>query len=196
MRHWMPFAALAAFSLGLPALAQDKKDAKGDPDLLYKKELGIAIQKPAKNDEWEFKDHGLFSNSNLTVSHKVDHVFIEVFVQEKPTGVGSFDPKNAAEQDWKQFSTSDNFKDCKKVQEIKSSKLPNGGASNPMSYLLEMTCKDKGDRSLEIKLWCFVGKENQNFYKVYAIGDEGMYKKHVKNLELMLGSIKILKIPK
>ena len=187
MRAWMPFAALL-----LLAARQEKKD----PDLLYKKELGFSIQKPAKNDEWEFKDHGLFSNSNLAVAHKVDHVFIEVFVQDKPTGAGSYDPKAAAEGDWKQFSTSENFKDCKKVQEIKASKLPNGGANNPMAYLLDMTCKDKGDRSLEIKMWCFVGKENQNFYKVYLIGDEGMQKKHQKLLDLMLGSIRIQKIPK
>ena len=194
MRFWMSVAALTALSA--TGFAQDKKDAKGDPDLLYKKELGISIQKPAKNDEWEFKDHGLFSNSNFAVAHKVDHVFIEVICQDKAPGLASFDPKNASEQEWKQFSTSDNFKDCKKVQEIKAGKLPNGGANNPMSYLLDMTCKDKGDRSLEVKVWSFVGKENQNFYRIYAVGDEGMYKKHQKNLELMLGSIKILKIPK
>jgi hypothetical protein len=110
--------------------------------------------------------------------------------------MSSYDPKAAAEGVWKQLSTDANFKDCKKVQDIKAAKLPNGGANNPMSYYLDMTCKDKGDRSLEIKVWCFVGKENQNFYQVYAIGDEGMYKKYQKPLELILGSIRIFRIPK
>ncbi|HXX92890.1 MAG TPA: hypothetical protein VEN81_04605 [Planctomycetota bacterium] len=194
MRSVIALAVLAACCAS--GFGQDKKDAKGDPDRWYKPELGISIQKPAKNDEWEFKDHGLFTNSIVAVSHKVDHVFIELFSQDKASGLGSYDPKAAAEQSWKQFATDANFKDAKKVQEIKAGKLPNGGANNPMAYFLDLTCKDKGDRSLEIKLWCFVGKENQNFYKVFVIGDEGMYKKYQKNLDLMLGSIQILKIPK
>ena len=189
------FAAVLALVAG-PVLAQDKKDAKGDPDLLYKKESGVSIQKPAKNDEWEFKDNGFWANSQLCVSHKVDRVFIEVLYQEKATGVASYDPKAAAEGEWKNISGSANFKDCKKVQEIKAAKLPNGGANNPMSYLLDMTFKDKTDKGLEMKMWCFVGKENQNFYKVSLVCDEGMYKKHQKNIDLMLGSIRLYKIPK
>ena len=186
-------AALALAALAGWAPAQEKN---ADPDLLWKKEMGVSIQKPAKNDEWEFKDHILFSNSHGAVSHKVDRVFIEIFAQEKASGTGSFDVKGSAESEWKNLASGSIFKDCKKVQEIKPAKLPNGGASNPMAYLLDMTCKDKGDRATELKIYFFVGKENQYFYRIFVGGDEGMYKKHQKFLDLMLGSIKIYKNPK
>lgn len=191
MRRWLPLLALGFLSA--PGLAQDKKD-KGDPDLHYQKEWGFSIQKPAKNDEWEFKDHLMYSNSQGGVTHKVDRVFIEIFAQEKAGGAGYFDPKAGAESEWKALSTD--FKDAKKVQEIKAAKLPNGGANNPMAFLLDMTGKDKENRATELKCWTFVGKENQYFYRVFLVGDEGMYKKHQKTLDLMLGSIKIFKIPK
>jgi hypothetical protein len=176
-----------------PGLAQDKKE-KTDPDLLWQKEWGFSIQKPVKNEEWEFKDHMLYTNSHGVVSHKVDRVFIEVFAQEKAGGTSYFDPKAAAESEWKTLSTE--FKDAKKVQDIKVAKLPNGGANNPMSYLLDMTGKDKEGRATELKCWSFVGKENQYFYRIFLVGDEGMYKKHQKDLDLILGSLKILRIPK
>jgi hypothetical protein len=194
MRFWMSVVALTTFSA--PGLAQDKKDAKEDPDLLYKKELGVSIQKPAKNDEWEFKDQGFFQGMQLIVAHKVDSIHIEIFSQEKAPGTTYYDPKKAAEDEWRGLAGSADFKDCKKVQDIKAAKLPNGGANNPMSYLLDMTMKEKAGKSMELKVWSFVGKENQNFYRVMVIGDEGMYKKHQKNLDLMLGSIRILRIPK
>jgi hypothetical protein len=188
-----PFAAALMAVLALETFAQEKKE-KGDPDLLYKKEVGVSINKPPKNDEWEFKDHVFWTNSQLAVSHKVDTVFVEITYQEKAPGASYYDPKKGAEDEWKNFSTSPNFKDCKKVGEIKSAKLPNGGANNPMSYLLDMTFKDKADKPMEMKMWSFVGKENQNYYKVFVIGDEGTYKKHQKNIDVILGSIRIYRV--
>ena len=95
---------------------------------------------------------------------------------------------------WK-FSATD-FKESKKLQEIRAAKLPNGGANNPMAYLLDMTFKGKDGKAMELKMWAFIGKENQSLYKIFLLGDEGMYKKHQKFADLMLGSVKILKIPK
>ena len=193
MRFWLPAVAFAF--MPLPGMGQQDKNAKTDPDLLYKKEHGVSIQKPAKNDEWEFKDVGFFKDMHLVVAHKVDRVFIEIYAQEK-AATGYYDPKAAAEGSWKSLSTSPDFKDCKKVAEIKSVKLPNGGANNPMSYLVDMTMKDKDDKPLELKSWSFVGKENQNFYRVVVVGEAGTYKKHQRLLDLMLGSIRLYKVPK
>jgi hypothetical protein len=189
MRIW-----LALSSCALLAAAPQQKDAK-DPDLLYQKDLGVSIRKPAKNDEWEFKDKGFFTNSKFVVVSKVDSVLLQIVMQEK-SATGSFDPKQAAEGEWKNLSGSENFKDCKKVTEIKSTKIPNGGANNPMCYLLDMAMKDKADKPVELKMWCFIGKENQNLYKIIVFGDEGMYKKHQKVLETMLGSIVVYKASK
>ena len=190
MSRWLLLAPLVLMA------ASQQKDAKGDPDVLYKKELGVSIQKPGKNDEWEFKDQFFFAGTQLCVAHKVDRVGIEIYVQEKAPSGSYYDPKSVAESEWKALAGSNTIKDAKRIGDIKAGKLPNGGANNPMSYFVDATFKDKSDKAMEIKFWCFVGKENQNLYKVSVTGEEGTYKKHQKLLDLMLGSIKILKVPK
>jgi hypothetical protein len=186
MVKWMMGAALL--------LASPGQNAPADPDLLYKKDLGVSIRKPAKNEEWEFKEKGFFANSQLVVAHKVDTVMIDIFAQDKATGFSYYDPKTAAEGEYKNISGFPDVKDAKKI-EIKAAKLPAGGAGNVMAQFLDMTFK-RGDKSWELKMWCFVGRENQNFYKVTLVGEEGTYKKHQRILDPILGSVRIWKLPK
>ena len=55
-----------------------------NPDLKYKAEIGISIQKPPKNEEWGFKDKAFWSNPHMCVSHKVDSINIEVLGEAPP----------------------------------------------------------------------------------------------------------------
>jgi hypothetical protein len=49
---------------------------------------------------------------------------------------------------------------------------------------------------VELREWVFIGKENQCQYIVMMHGDEGMYKKHQKVADFILGNIRTYKIPK
>ncbi len=165
-----------------------------DPDLLYKKDLGVSIRKPAKNDEWEFKEKGFFANSQLVVAHKVDTVMIDIFVSEKAPGATYYDPKAVAEGEYRNISGFADVKDAKKI-DIKASKLPGGGAGNVSAHLLDMTFK-RGEKNWELKMWCFIGRDNQNLFRVTLSGEEGTYKKHQRMLDPILAGIRTWKLPK
>lgn len=168
--------------------------APANPDLIYKKEVGISLMKPPKNEEWGFADKGFFSNSNIAVTHKVDTVTIDVFVQDKAGGFSAYDPKAAADGEFKNISGFPGVTDVQR-QPIKAYKLPGNAASGVKADLLDMTFKREG-QAKELKMWCFVGRENQNFYKITLVADEGMYKKHQKSVDYILSTIKTWKIPK
>ena len=168
--------------------------AAANPDLVYKKEIGISIMKPPKNEEWGFPDKGFFSNSQIVVAHKVDTVTIDIYSQEKATGLSSYDPKAAADQAYKNISGFAGVTDVQR-QPIKPYKLPGNAASGVKADLLDMTFKREG-QAKELKMWCFVGRENQNFFSITLVADEGMYKKHQKHVDYILSTIKTWKIPK
>jgi len=170
------------------------QDTGANPDLLYKKEVGVSIMKPPKNEEWGFPEKGFWTNSQLVVAHKVDTLRIEISYQEKPS-TGYFDPKKAAEGEWTNLSGNANFKEARKNQEIKSMKLPGGGAGNVNAHVLDMWFK-VNDKPTELKMYCFIGRENQGLYKITLSGDEGMYKKHQKWADYILSTIKTWKLPK
>jgi hypothetical protein len=169
-------------------LALQAKDA----DLVSKADLGMSMRRPPKNDEWDAREKGsFFSNSQLCVAHKVDSIAIEVFEQDKATGFGYYNIKDAANGEYKNIAGFKGLTDSKKLV-ASNQKLPGGGAGNVMASYLEMTFK-KEDKPMELRMWVFIGK-NQNLYKVLMTCDEGMYKKHQKEVDYILGSIDIFKV--
>jgi hypothetical protein len=183
-------AAALAVLLAVPV-----QEKNANPDLLYKKDLGVSISKPPKNEEWDFKDKGYFSNSQLIVSHRVDTLTIEIFHQDKAGGFSYYDPKDGPANMWKSISGDTNNKDAKKVGEPKTAKLPGNGAGGVMTHTGDITYTRDG-KKYELKSWCFIGKENQNLYNVVLIAEEGMYKKHQKFADFCLASIRTWKLPK
>ncbi len=182
-------AALAAL-LAVPA-----QEKNANPDLLYKRDLGVSISKPPKNDEWAFKDQGYFASSKLVVGHRVDTLTIEIFTGDKATGFSYIDTKGSSENFWKGMSGDPKNKDAKKVGEIKASKLPGGGAGGVQCQFLDMTFT-RDDKPYELKSWCFIGKENQGFYNVVLICEKDMYQKHRRIADYCLASIRTWKLPK
>jgi len=183
---------LAALAVLLAVPAQEKN---ANPDLLYKKDLGISISKPPKNEEWDFKDKGYFANAQLIVGHRVDTLWIEIFTQDKAGGFTYYDTKGSSENMWKNISGDAKNKDAKKVGEIKTSKLPGGGAGGVQCHMLDMTYT-RDDKPYELRSWCFIGKDNQNFYNVVMVSEKDMYKKHQKVADFCLASIRTWKLPK
>lgn len=168
------------------------KEAK-DPTIALKAENGFSIRRPPKNDEWDFKEKGFFSNTQAVVSHKVDTVTIEVLAIDKAGDAGSNDLKKAAENDYKNISGVQGITDPKQVT-IGASKLPGGGGGGaPCSYL-EMTFK-LAEKPMELRMWLFKGS-NGFAYKVFVTNDEGMYKKHQKWADFILGSLQTFRPPK
>ena len=173
-------------------LALQAKDGK-DPNIAIKADIGVSMRRPPKNDEWDFKDKGsFFSNSQLCLTHKVDTIAIEIFCQDKASGFGYYDIKDAANGEYKNISGFASLTEPKKVATSNSAKLPGGGAGNVNSSYLEMTFK-KEDKPMELRMWVFIGK-NQNLYKVLMTCDEGMYKKHQKVADFALASVDIFKV--
>ena len=179
-------AALAFTLLGF----QQGKTPK-ESDVSINANFGVSIRRPAKNDEWDFKEKGgFFTNSHLVVVHKVDQICIEVFAQDKATGFGSYDIKDAARKEFTNIAGFQGITEAKQVT-IANQKLPGGGAGNVTASFLDMTFK-KDDKPMEMRIWVFIGK-NQNLFKVMMSGDEGMYKKHQKVADQILSSIETFK---
>jgi hypothetical protein len=179
-------------SLLLLAALQEKG---ANPDLLYKPEAGVSVMKPPKNEEWEFKDKGFFyKDPKAVVAHRVDRLYVEILGSAVESNQ-RFDPQKQAEAEWNQISSKPEFKDAKKLAEIKRGKLPGGGAGNANAYTLEASFK-LNEMTLEYRLWTFQSSQNQWSYLVLVIGDEGAYKKHQKWIDFVLGSIKMWKVPK
>lgn len=182
---------LAACAVVLVVALQDPKT----PDLFYNKEQGISIQKPPKLEEWEFKSQcGIYKECKVNFAHRVDDIGLHVFFQEPEAGK-SFDTKQAAEAMVEGFTKDPNLKDVKKG-DLKTGKMPGNGAGGVNAWCLDATLKNKADKSYEIKVWSFVGRENQCLYRVFLWGEPGLYKKHQRVLDAVIGSLKIWKLPK
>src|SRR5436189_303053 len=82
------------------------------------------------------------------------------------------------DDDWNFFNGSPVFKNAIRVV-MQQSKLPGGAI--PAQYL-ELTCM-RSDKPYEAREWLFIGKENQCTFKIMVFGDQGMYKKHLKEVE-------------
>jgi hypothetical protein len=186
-----PFLALALSPV--EGLAQAE-----NPDLKYKAEIGISIQKPPKNEEWGFKDKGLWSNAHMVVSHKVDSINIEILGEAPPDSAGNnaayWDVKGSIENHWTNISGQAAFKDAKKI-EMKASKLPGGGGGNAQAWHLNCTFT-LNDTPMEYRAWCFVGKESKVVYIIAMSSDVGIYKKHQKFADYILSTIRCYKRPK
>ncbi len=168
---------------------------KGNPDFKYDEKAGVSIQKFPKNDEWDFKDMPKFLKApKLIVAHKVDELTIEVAqIPPQPNTTG-FDLKKIIESDSAAIGGDKNLMDVKQV-ETKPTKLPNGGGNGANAMFLEMTFKLR-EAPMELREWAFVAKENQCLYIVMVSAGEGIYKKHQKIIEFILGNVKTYKIPK
>jgi hypothetical protein len=182
---------LIAAALAFTLLGFQQGKAPKESDISINNTYGIAFRRPPKNDEWDFKEKGgFFSNSHLVVVHKVDQICIEIFAQDKATGFGGYDIKDAARKEFQNISGFQGITEAKQIT-VANQKLPGGGAGNVNASFLEMTFK-KEDKPMEMRIWVFIGK-NQNLFKVMLSGDEGMYKKHQKVADYILASIETFK---
>jgi hypothetical protein len=167
---------------------------KPTTDLKYDEKAGISVQKPPKNDEWDFKEMGEFAKSpKFVVSHKVDEIMIEI-IHYPPTPNTYFDIKKQAEADSAGWAAVKGITEAKQISSS-SSKIPGGGGNGANAWSYEISFKAQ-DKPVELHEWVFIGKENQHEYVVMLHGDPGMYKKHQKNVDYILGQIKTYKIPK
>lgn len=180
---------LSISSLLVLCLLQD------DPNLKYLKERGFSIAKPAKKDEWQFKDKGHFSASQAVIMNVVDDCSVEMYSQVLDPSKLNYDPKFELESIWTSVSSNGMYKDVKQVGKIQSTTLPNKGAGGQRVWLLDMTLTmDSGP--MEWKAYCFVGHENRSGYILYILSKSGLYAKHKADIEYMLGTIKTYKLPK
>jgi len=177
----------ALVGLLLP-LAQQQKE---NPDLKYDPKMGISVAKPPKNDEWDFKEKGFFQNTKLALVHKVDELGFDIMFQAPAANGGSYDLKKVAEDAFNNMSGQQGVTDAKRV-EMKQTKMPGLGAT---CWYLEMTFK-RADKLTEFRQWSFIGRENQYLYMIVLHGDEGMYRKHQKVADFILGNLRTWKIPK
>ncbi len=172
------------------------QQGKPNPDLKYDDKAGISVNKPPKNDEWDFKDKengALWKEARFLVAHKVDELRIEI-VQSPPSTQGGYDIAKQNENDYTSIKGTAGIDDAKQIL-VKNQKLPGNGAGGVQASYMEMTYK-RGDKPVEYRQWIFIGKENQCLYKVAVHGDEGMYKKHQKVADFILSSIRTWKLPK
>jgi hypothetical protein len=178
-------------ALSLAALLAPQ--GKPNPDFKYDQKAGISIQKFPKNDEWDFKETGFMKGSKLVVAHKVDELSIDV-LQAPPATTGSYDLKKQIEADYASLSGNAAFTEFKQVSQ-QQSKLPMNGGNGARGMFLEASFKLK-DAPMELREWTFIGRENQCLYIVIMVCGEGMYKKHQRIADFILGSIRTYKIPK
>jgi hypothetical protein len=177
---------IIAVGLLLP-LAQQQKE---NPDLRYDPKMGISVVKPPKNDEWDFKEKGFFTNTKLALNHKVDELGFDIMFQAPASNGGSYDLKKVAEDAFNNMSSQEGVTDAKRV-EMKQTKMAMGATA----WYLEMTFK-RADKLTEFRQWSFIGRENQYLYMIVLHGDEGMYRKHQKVADFILGNLRTWKIPK
>jgi len=176
---------------GILALQQ-----RADSDTKYLKEKGISIQRPANKDEWQFKDQGKFTKSQIVLVHVVDDVSIEIYSEELDADKVNYDPKYTLEQHWKLRSADGQYKETKQVKTIAATNFPGRAASGVKVWLLDMTMKFPDGTPMEWKEYCFVGHENRSGYIVNILTKQGLYEKHKKDIEAILSSIRTYKIPK
>jgi hypothetical protein len=153
--------------------------------------MGISVSKPPKNDEWDFKDKGFFTNTKLALNHKVDDLGFDIMFQAPGANGGTFDLKKVSEDSFNNMSSQQGVTDAKRI-DLKQTKIP---GPNTNGWYLEMTFK-RADKLTEFRQWCFVGRENQQLYQIVLHGDEGMYRKHQKVVDFILANLKTWKLPK
>jgi hypothetical protein len=168
---------------------------KPNSDLKYDEKAGLSVQKFPKNDEWDFKDMGRFAlMPKIVIAHKVDELWIEIIQRPPAATGGGFDLKKQAETDYAGLSGLQGFTEVKQIA-LAAGKLPLNGANGANTWHFEASLKIQ-DKPYEWREWVFVGKENQCEYVVMMHGEAGMYKKHQKIADFVLGNIKTWKIPK
>jgi hypothetical protein len=164
---------------------------KPNPDLKYLEKAGISVMKPPKNDEWDFKEKGFWTQSAFALSHKVDEISFDVRHLAPQPNTSGFDLKKVAEDSFNNIGSQEGFTDAKRIA-MNQTKMPGSGYN---AWYLEMTFK-RADKLTEWRQWSFVGKENQQLFMISLHCDEGMYKKHQKVADWILSNIRTWKIPK
>jgi hypothetical protein len=173
-------------------LGQAKKE---NPDLKVDEQAGLSVGKMPKNDEWGFKDKPFFEKAKISVGHKVDDIGVDVFSVLPAPNQSGWDLKKQADSDFSAFSAAAGVTDMKKVSQQDKVGLPRGGGNGAVGTYMEMTFK-RQEKPVEYRYWSFTSKSNNNFYLVIVHGDEGMYKKHQKIVDYILGTIQTWKLPK
>jgi hypothetical protein len=179
---------LLSAALLIAFVAQQKN---ANSDLKYDEKAGISVSKPPKNDEWDFKDKGMFDQSRIVLAHKVDELTFDIVQHPAPPAGQVYDLKKQVEGDYTNMNGQPGITEAKRIA-MNATKLPGSGVQ---AWYLEMTFK-RSDKLMEYREWTFIGRENQLLYMVALHGEEGMYKKHQKVADFILGSIKTWKLPK
>ena len=167
-----------------------------EPDTQSLKERGFSIQKPPKKDEWQFKDKGKLTKSQMVLANVVDDLSIEMYSEELESDKVNYDPKYTLEQNWKTISSDGQYKDVKMLGKISNSTLPSRAASGVKVWLLQMTLKSPEGTPWEWKQYCFVGHENRSGFLLNIISNVGMQEKYKKDIDYILSTIKTFKVSK
>jgi hypothetical protein len=167
------------------------QQGKPNPDLKYDAQAGISAMKPPKNDEWDFKDKGFFDKTKINIAHKVDEIGFDIIQHPAAAPGTQYDLKKQVEGDFNNMSSQQGVTDAKRIA-MNQTKIPGSGYQ---SWYLEMTFK-RADKLTEFREWAFIGKENQLLYVIVLHCDEGMYKKHQRVADWILGNIRTWKLPK
>jgi len=183
---------LICAAIVLTLLAQGKKE---NPDLKVDEQAGLSVGKMPKNDEWGFKDKPFFEKAKVAVGHKVDDLEIDVFSVLPAPNQSGWDLKKQAEIDFGNFSSAPGVTEMKKVSHQDKVALPRGGGNGALGTYMEMSFK-RQDKPMEYRYWSFTSRSNSNLYLVLVHGEEGMYKKHQKIVDFVLGTIQTYKLPK
>src|SRR5690242_17294316 len=105
------WAVIAGFFLA----SQQGKNT--NPDLRYDEKAGISVNKPPKNDEWDFKEKesgALWKEARFLVVHKVDELRIEI-VQTPPSTQGGYDIAKQNENDFTSIKGTTGIDDAKQI---------------------------------------------------------------------------------
>jgi len=176
----------------LTLLAQGKKE---NPDLKVDEQAGLSVGKMPKNDEWGFQEKPFFAKAKVTVAHKVDDIVIYFFQALPAPNQYGWDLKKQADQDFTGFTTAEGVTEVKKISQQDKAGLPRGGGNGAVGSYIEWTSK-RQDKLGEYRYWNFASKANNCLYVVLVHGEEGMYKKHQKVVDFVIGTLQTYKLPK
>jgi hypothetical protein len=187
-------AGALAVLIGGAGVAQEKQ-----PITVQNKQLGLAISRP--NDEkWKCQESGRWYNTCIGVTHVIDDLTVDAvasFLEPNtkwPDGGVEAIGKDVLQnyRDNTKPESKDKparWKEFKVITEEKKSKYP--GAGGPTAFYVQAHVTLGDDSVKELNEWVFL--KSNNLYRVAVVGGKGEYKKKIKDVGFILGSLQISK---
>ena len=175
-----------------------------DKNLWYDKDLGISVRKPPKKEEWKFESDKTklrLGDSKFAVKHVVSEVTIEfaLFLKPAPPSEQKNFNADSAEYNLKSYLDSITvgpyYKKVKKKPIVKGY-LPRKADGGARAWSVEMNVTLQNDVELEWKMWTYVTKASRSLCYVNVLGPPGSYKKHRKEIEAILSTLRTYKVKK